>query len=60
MTDFLSEPVNLSWCTKAIQIQTGIGLYGFLHIIQDDGSGMELSFHGHMDAVAYLKRIQAI
>ena len=26
----------------------------------DDMERMELYFHGHMDAVAYLKRIQAI
>ena len=27
------------WCSKAIQIRTGILLYGFLHIVQCDGSG---------------------
>ncbi len=27
------------WCSKAIQIRTGILLYGFLYVVQCDGSG---------------------
>ena len=34
------------WCTKAIQIRTGIVLYGFFHIIQGDGSGAVLVVEG--------------
>ena len=46
LTDFLSKPVNSSWCTKAIQIRTGIVLYGILHIVQGDGSGAVLVVEG--------------
>ena len=34
------------WCTKAIQIRTGIVLYGILHIVQGDGSGAVLVVEG--------------
>ena len=33
-------------CTTAIQIRTGIVLYGFFHIIQGDGSGAVLVVEG--------------
>lgn len=37
---------GLFWCTKAIQIRTGIVLYGILHIVQGDGSGAVLVVEG--------------
>lgn len=39
------------WCTKAIQIRTGIVLYGFFHIIQGDGSGAILIIEGENQLV---------
>ena len=37
--------------TKAIQIRTGIVLYGFLHIVQADGSGSILVVEGENQLV---------
>ena len=43
--------ISDSWCTKAIQIRTGIVLYGFLHIVQGDGSGAVLIIEGENQLV---------
>ena len=39
------------WCTTAIQIRTGIVLYGFFHIIQGNGSGAVLIIEGENQLV---------
>jgi len=43
--------VSFRWCTTAIQIRTGIVLYGFFHIIQGDGSGAVLVVEGENQLV---------
>ena len=35
----ISECPLKKWCSKAIQIRTGIFFYGFLYVVQCDGSG---------------------
>ena len=40
-----------SWCTTAIQIRTGIVLYGFFHIVKGDGSGAVLVVEGENQLV---------
>ena len=42
---------GIFWCSKAIQIRTGIVLYGFFHIIQGDGSGAVLVVEGENQLV---------
>ena len=41
----------LFWCTTAIQIRTGIVLYGIFHINQGDGSGAVLVVEGENQLV---------
>ena len=48
---FRIKTIVLIWCTTAIQIRTGIVLYGILHIVQGDGSGAVLVIKGENQLV---------